>query len=333
MPITSSEAAPEFGRLADDLRRDGFVLLPGFFARARAEKARREMEAWYERDLADRRAKGVTDYNYEGAAGRTALTPPMHNMIDIWGRSPTLDAMVETLLTDPVATALTRALAGGAVKARAFTCRWMNGAHDPPPAHDWHRDSPGAFNFGILLDDVPAQGNAATGFIRGSHWYPYNPLWNTLGSERYEGPKAFRRINVFNHLVKWKMEANHAEACGRQGDAYLFTNELWHGRQPNLHGRRGMVALFALYPASYPFPAGTRRPEPAVVERLPPALREALREDQPGEIDPSCLIEQIRLRRGEPGPLDLFYWARLERRAAEACSRLLPRLNRALARS
>lgn len=282
------------------------------------------MGAWFEADLRERREQGVDRFEHAGVAGRTVLTPPMHNMIDVYGKSPTLDGMCETLLTDPVTRALVRDMAGDHIKARAFNCRWMTGAHDPPPAHDWHRDSPGAFNFGVLLNDVPAGNNAATGFIQGSHWYPYNPVWNTLFSERYAGPPVFRTLNVFNRMLRRRLQRRVAEAAGAPGDAYLFTNELWHGRQPNLHGRRAMVVLLAFYPTRFPFPCEVKLPPPAVMERLPPAFRAAVLQDKPVDFDEGTLIGEIQARRREH--FDLFYLARLERRLAEGWGRLAPRL-------
>jgi Phytanoyl-CoA dioxygenase (PhyH) len=313
---------PEDDAPIESLRRDGYVMLPGFFAAERADTARREMETWFEADLRDRQEKRVGGFEHVGAAGRTVLTLPMHNMIDVYGKSATLDAMYETLLTHPVTSSLIRDLAGEHIKARAYNCRWMTGAYDPPPAHDWHRDSPGAFNFGILLTDVPPGGNAATGFVRGSHWYPYNPVWNTLFSERYEGPPAFRKVNVFNRLLRRRMERRFAEASGRQGDAYLFTNDLWHGRQPNLHGRRAMIVLVAFYPSRFPFPCDVKLPAPEVMERLPPAVRAVVRQDKPLDFDERTLIGELAARRRER--FDLFYLARLERRFAEGYGRLLP---------
>jgi hypothetical protein len=329
----SATAAPRLEPEApvESLRRDGYVMLPGFFSAEQADTARHEMEAWFEADLRERRERPAVGLEHFGVAGRTVLTPPMHNMIDVYGKSPTLDRMYETLLKHPVTSALVRALAGEHIKARAYNCRWMTGAYDPPPAHDWHRDSPGAFNFGILLTDVPPGGNAATGFIRGSHWYPYNPVWSTLFSERYEGPPAFRTVNVFNRLLRRRMQRRFAEASGRRGDAYLFTNDLWHGRQPNLHGRRAMIVLVAFYPTRFPFPCEVKLPAPEVMERLPPAVRAAVRQDKPLDFDERTLIGELAARRRER--FDLFYLARLERRLAEGYGRLLPRLSRSLGRA
>jgi hypothetical protein len=300
------------------LEGDGFVLFPGFFERGLAEQARQEMVASFERDLAERAAAGVTDYHHYGSAGHTVLTPPMHNMIDVYGQSPTLDGMYARLLTDPLTAPLVRYLAGPHIKARAFNCRWMTGAYDPPPAHDWHRDSPGACNFGILLTDTPPSGNAATGFIRGSHRFPYNPVTETILSERYEGPKAFRKWNLFNRALGRRMRRLQAEAAGQQGDAYLFTNELWHGRQPNLHGGRTMVVLMAFYPTSFPFTSEVKEPPPPVLERLPAPVREVVRLDKPQDPAPEALAARIQAERRPPSPASLFYWARAERRFAEA---------------
>ncbi len=332
MPCVNAVAVP---RVEDEasvnvgtLRRDGFMMLPGFFSPDLAAKARNELEAWFSSDLQEREEKGVAAPHFDGGAGHSILTPPSHLLVDVCGKCPTLDWMVESLLTHEETRALLTALAGPHVKLRGINVRWMTGAHDPPPAHDWHRDSAGAVNFGILLTDVPPDGNAATGFIRGSQWYPYNPIFNTLLAERYEGLPVFRRLNVFNHILARKMRRNFAEAAGRVGDVYLFSNELWHGRQPNLHGHRSMVVLIAFYPRHMPFPVDILPPPPQVRQRLPPAVRAVVEPEGPSDVTAPSYVREFLSKPSEPRRFGLFDLVRLERRAAEACTTMWSRLRR-----
>lgn len=327
-----SHAGGEVAPLLTVLRHDGFVMLPGFFSSAAAESARRDLEKWYRADLEDRQRQGVTDPHFDGVAGHSILTAPSHLLVDLYGRSAALDTMLQALLARPVSRSLMTALAGPQIKARGINCRWMTGAPDPPPAHDWHRDAPGAFNVGILLTDVPPGGNAATGFIRGSQWWPYNPVFNTLLAERYEGLPAFRRFNLFNRALARKMKRGAVEASGRAGDAYIFSNELWHGRQPNLHGRRTMVVLIAFYPRHMPFPAEVKSLPADVRSRLPAAIRDVVDFDGPSAPEAPSYIKDFLSKPPEPRPFGLFDLARRERRAAESFTRTWNRIRRRAAR-
>src|SRR5947208_16889448 len=102
-PETRAKGARE---LTDTLRRDGFVLFPKFLPVADVERARAEIEALYERDLDERRARSITDYHHDGGAGHSILTRPTHLLLDLYGKSPALDGLCERILTDPVSSAV-----------------------------------------------------------------------------------------------------------------------------------------------------------------------------------------------------------------------------------
>lgn len=89
------------GTLLSQVKRDGFVMLPDFFAPEQAAQAHREILAWYEQDLAERQQRGLTEPRHDGVAGVTILTRPTHLMLDVYGRSPALDAMFEQFLDHP----------------------------------------------------------------------------------------------------------------------------------------------------------------------------------------------------------------------------------------
>lgn len=103
--------------LAQDLERDGFVVVPGFLDPARVAKARDEIDAWYRRDREERKAGAAAEL-HEGVAGKSILRHDTHLMLDVYGTSPTLDALFEQILTDARSAAILEALAGRNLKLR-----------------------------------------------------------------------------------------------------------------------------------------------------------------------------------------------------------------------
>src|SRR5207244_2819906 len=107
-------------------------------------------------------------------------------LVDLYGRSPALEAMVEKILTDPVPSRVLEKSLGKHYKVRGFNARRMYGNPDPlrggPFAipHEWHRDWKGEFGISILLSDIPERNNAGTALVPGSHVWPYCPRANTL---------------------------------------------------------------------------------------------------------------------------------------------------------
>jgi hypothetical protein len=306
--------------LIEALRRDGFAMLPGFFDDGAAAKAHAELEAWYARDLEERRQAGYTDPHFKGSTGHTVLTRPTHLMIDAYTKSPTLDAMFETALTDATAGAVLKALTGGRIKLRGYNVRRMTGAHNPYPAHEWHRDSLGEIGFGILLTDVEPEENGATAFIRGSTKFPYDPRAKAMLTSGYEGLAPLRWIAPCNHLLRNQVEKQATGGAGKRGDFYFCINDVWHGRQPNLHGRESMIVLIGAFPTEYPFPDDVRMPPEEIVRQLPPALATAVRHDQPGNDPQATILKEMVANRPAEERFSLFHLARLERAAADAIS-------------
>ena len=307
--------------LTDTLRRDGFVVFRDFFPPETVEQAHRELEGWYRKDLADRAAKGVTLPPFEGAAGASQLTAPSHLLLDVYGKSPAFDGLFEKVLTDPLSSAVLRAFAGQRFKMRGYNIRRMTGAYDPPPAHEWHRDSPGEFCIGIFLTDVQPEEHAATALVPGSHRFPIDPRWDCLLSQPYRsGMKVFLRLNRFNRKLARTALKGATGAYGKRGDFYIFMNDVWHGRQPNLHGSQTMVALLGAFPTEFPYPDSVKMPPAEVLNRLPPAIQAVVRQDQPPNSDTDTIIHEVLRNRRAPEYPDPFYLARLERRSADLLS-------------
>ena len=306
--------------LVDTVRRDGFVVVRGFLPRETVARAHAELEEWYRKDLEDRQARGVATATYTGVAGTSVLTPPSHLLIDVYGKSPAFDALFEKILTDPLSRGLLTRVAGERFKMRGYNIRRMTGAYDPPPAHEWHRDSPGEFGIGIFLTDVAAEEHGATALVPGSHLFPFDPRWNTLFPGPYRGVEWFQRHNPMSRRLG-AMALRHASgAYGKRGDFYIFINDVWHGRQPNLRGSQSMVALLGAFPTEFPYPDIVPMPSADVLERLSPAIREVVRQDQPPNEGRDTVLHWMLANRQKLRLSSPFLGAWLERRMADALS-------------
>ena len=285
---------------------------------------------WYDLDNTDRANKNIQASIHHGPAGTTAKTAPSHLMIDAYGKSPALDRIVDIILSNPKTAAVLRKSAGAHVKIRGYNIRLMTGSHEPgsTPAlpkelmlpHEWHRDSPGEFGIGIFLSDVPEGGNGGTALMRGSHLFPYCPrknsllstTWRASSDGRVMGRPWLARFNIFNRLLSKRLRNRAEEANGTRGDCYLFFNDTWHGRYPNLHGRQGMIVLVAGFPTEFPFPDEVKPQPPEVLERLPASIRQGLT-PQPENSDTSSLVYWMAANRRRALPFGLFSLARFER--------------------
>ena len=311
---------PDLQTLVDTVRRDGYAIVRDFLPPELVARAHAELEACFQKDVEDRQARGVTSAPYAGPVGRSVLTRPSHLLLDVYGRSPAFDALFEKILTDPLSRGLLSNVAGQRFKMRGYNVRRMSGAYDPPPAHEWHRDSPGEFCVGIFLTDVEPEEHGATALVPGSHMFPFDPRWNALFSEPYRGLKVFLKKNKYSRRLAETALKNAGGAYGRRGDFYVFLNDVWHGRQPNLHGGQAMVALLGAFPTEFPYPDKVPMPAPEMLATLSPAIQEVVRQDQPPNASRDTVIHEMLARRRQLQFGDAFYMARLERRIADAAS-------------
>jgi hypothetical protein len=327
-----------------ELERDGFVFFRQFFPEELARQAYEELRHWYEIDDADREKKNVRDTKHCGSAGTTVKTAPSHLLIDAYGKSPALDKIVNHILTHEASTAVLRRLAGEHIKFRGYNVRLMTGSYDPGPypnlptqltlPHDWHRDSHGEFGIGIFLSDVPDGGNGGTALMRGSHKFPYCPRWNTLLNSFWYatrdcvvGSRWFARLSPFNRLLGRLCRKRAVEATGTPGDFYFFLNDVWHGRYPNVHGRKTMIVLIGAFPTEFPFPDEVKTQPRAVIDKLPVAIQKGL-VPQPENSDRSSYFHQMLAARRKPFPLGLFFMARMERLFANRATPVLREMDR-----
>ena len=330
-PADARRAAFDADDLINTLMRDGFVVFRGFFPKDVAEQARVELKEWHARDIEARTRAGVDKndsqhyHQFESAAGESSLSRYSHVLVDVYGKSPTLDHMFETVLTDPVSSKVIRAIAGEYFKIRGYNSRLMTGKPDEL-GQGWHRDSPGEFGIGFLLTDVPPGDNGATAVLPGSHLLPYDPQANCLF--RDDGwhvttpvSNRLKKLAIFNRLLEKKLMPRATGVSGTQGDLYIFLNDTWHGRQPNIHGRETMVVLIGCYPTEFPFPEEVKSLPAEVVVKLPPAVREVVRLDRPPNEKKDTVIYMTLSRREPLQRFGLFYWAAIERQLLVAGAR------------
>lgn len=323
-----SERARE---LASTLRADGFVMVRGALPVDELDQARREVESLYAADLEERRARGIAEAHHEGVAGHSILTAPTHLLLDLYAKSPALDRIAERILTDPVSSAILAELVGGDIKLRGFNCTRITGTYDPRPAagpasnpHQWHRDSYGEIGIGVFLTDFAEPNQGSTAFLRGSHVYPYCPRQSCLFGPPYPGGNPiFLRLNPFNRMLARKVAAQATGAYGRRGDFYIFINDTWHGREPNLARHAGLRVMIGAFAAEVPYPDDVAELPQEVLSKLPPALRRAAPQPRaPVSARPKPILDEMAAKQRDLASDALFRLARWERRIADRLSRL-----------
>ena len=308
-------------QLTAEAEREGFVAFRGFFGDM-ARQAHDELDAWFEADLKSRKESGEKSNYHSGPAGRSVLSPSMHILQDVFGKSPTLDRMFEKALTDANAGGLIHHLAGKNLKLRGYNVRRMTGVADNS-GMEWHRDNPGEIGWSLLLTDTKAEVDGSTCVVRGSHLYPYCVRKNLLLPwTYYPGIKVFQKLNIFSHIVKNRyIDGKSASASGKAGDFYVFINDLWHGRESNLHGKNTMVFLASVFPTEVPFPDNVPIPRVEVLATLPPKLRSIVdyQHAQPND-DRSAYVHRMIAQRDQVGILTLWRLGQIERRLVDMLS-------------
>ena len=299
----------------DLLKRDGFVMFRDTLDLALVDRARQELEVWFDRDLEERRGKGVPLGEYRGAHGRSILDVATHILVDVFGKSPALDLLFEQMLLNETASDAIRCFAGTNRKLRGYNARRMTGERSTS-SMEWHRDSPGEFGWSLGLTDTPTDDDGATAFLPGSHFFPYCPRKETLfAPPRYEGFHLFRRFNLCSRMLHRRVMTRASGGKGKRGDYAVFINDIWHGRQPNWNGRNTMVVLIGGFPTEFPFPDRVDIPADSVLKALPPGLREFTDfRGRPDNSDQNAFVYEMLQKREKVAILSLWWWAQLERK-------------------
>ena len=304
--------------LAKKVEKDGYFVLPGFFAREAVIAARKEVEAlldvseqkhlkYKEADPKDR--LGMIDKTTEYTSN---YEDNLHTQFFFSSRSPAYCKLLNDLFASKVIKDLIYELAGS-MRLRVDLCQRAKGYDDstgqpfqgPLP---WHRDTPGEFTFGVFLDDNPNPGWGGTVFIPGSHWNPLNPRWDLIAGEKdiftyldLYGVKGLRhlpnkaiKLAKANSMLRKKLAPKVVEACGMMGDIYFFLNDTWHGRAANITGKRNMASRFGGFSTNFAFKDDIILPE--ATKDLPEPLRSMYL--GPWDVNnPDAIINKINKRR------------------------------------
>ena len=317
----------------EQLESDGYCIFSHLLDPDQVLAVRPELVALLEADLEYRATHHIVAADHVLDGYTYSLTPHMHTMLFPAFRSRRAAELIECVLTSEVVRATLGRTIGERYRMRVDLVRLGTGADDSidefQVPHEWHRDSPGEFTFGVFLDDMTHPWSGGTAVVSGgTHFSPYDPVWDFMIGPRSYTTKAnylrnehvyvnplFHRLQFFHTLAKRRWARQFVEIRGKPGDVYLFLNDVWHGRAPNKQGKRLMTMRFGGFPTDFSFKDDL--PLPMAAQQLPPRLREAYRSGQPTNIVHGLLVH--RTRRGHSGLLARL--AHFEKRLAIAATK------------
>ena len=314
------------GELVRHVEEHGYFILRDFLDAREVARVREELVELLDHDLEVRAAARA------GGTGPRQLHPGdisdhQHAVYFACTQSPGLARLIERIIGDPTIVSFTDRVLGNHYRLRVDLVRRLTGVNDAVDSfqlpHEWHRDSPGEFTFGIPFDDVTPPSSGSTIVMPGTHVLPYDPYWHMLlgrsahidrdhylaASPARVGPRL-TRFALFNRMLRNALKGRACELSGRPGDIFFFVNATWHGRAANIHGQRNMIVRFGGFPTDFPFKDDI--PLPPGIAHLPPTLRRRYDPAQPVNTDPTTLLRRIN-----PSPArrpDLYDAAYLEKR-------------------
>jgi ectoine hydroxylase-related dioxygenase (phytanoyl-CoA dioxygenase family) len=318
--------------LVRDLETNGHCLFTNLLDGDFVSSRRAELAQLLDEDIEYRRRHGISGADLVREGYTYSLTPHMHTMLFPAFRSNAASDVLEAILSHRVIAEVMERTVGKYFRLRVDLVRRAtavdDGVDDFQLPHEWHRDSPGEFTFGVFFDDMTVPLSGGTAAINGgTHFLPYDPIWDFMfGSKTYTSKENYlanhnvfvrpdcRKVEVFTRIFKRTLRRRFVEIRGKPGDVYLFLNDAWHGRAPNRQGKQFMTMRFGGYPTDFPFKDDL--PLPRGPDLLPPRLRLAYSADQPVNERQELLIYRLRRARA---PL-LARLAHLEKQIAVACT-------------
>lgn len=298
--------------LIDSVFRNGYVVIKSFFDVVCVLEARAQLLMLLERDL-----KARKEFEYKRPVRmdeglyKTSLTPLMHTRLFPSFESEAYSAMLDDMFLSDVVNIFMRSVVGDSYRLRVDLIRRSTGIDDTiddfQVPHEWHRDTPGEFTFGIFFDDVSAPASGGTAVISGTHFEKYDPRWDLLLSkngrpdresflsgEIKHVPDDIYDLAVWNKKARSDLEGLPVEIVGGLGDIYFFLNDTWHGRFPNRSGKELMISRVGGFSTDFSFKDDL--PLPFEVERLPYKLRSLYADDQPMNCNSETLMRKILSR-------------------------------------
>lgn len=308
--------------LAAQVENDGFFILKNVFEKKRIQETREELLPLFADDVQAREKENIETADWLNDEYQTSLTNQMHSILFPTCRSPLLAGLITELLNNATINAFLEKIIGKNFRLRVDLVRLSSGINDTVDhfelPHVWHRDSPGEFTFGIFFDDMSLPNSGGTAFMKGTHWQPYDPIWDFMftknaytNKELYlnNGPVFLnnkKNINIFNRYLKKQLQKNICEANGTLGDIYFFLNDIWHGRMPNIQGKRFMAVRFGGFPTEFKFKDDIKLP--STIASLPQYLQDCYSADQPVNTDSNTLEQRLQLRKKKINMYQLAHW-------------------------
>ncbi|MDA8708021.1 phytanoyl-CoA dioxygenase family protein [Hellea sp.] len=264
----------------DLIEKDGYFIIKNFFKRDAVEAVRSELKAVLDKDEA--RRKKIQGPPVDASVPyRSIYTKLMHTIWFPSLQSPRYHDLVNDMFDSVYIQDLMKGLCGDNFRLRIDLIRRSSGENDHVAdfqlPHVWHRDTPGEFTYGIFFDDMPEHGGGGTAVIPGTHWDARDPRWDLMIGEKknmtrkhYLGnrpllfvPEDLSAKAKMNKRVSQKANASKVEISGQMGDLYLFLNDTWHGRAPNISGKRWMISRVGGFATDFPFKDDIPLPEDA----------------------------------------------------------------------
>jgi hypothetical protein len=317
----------DYRALVDQVSKDGYCTMPGFLSKEDTLAARAELAGFLDQDLAHRKTANIQVSDHIRDGHHYSLTSHMHTMLFPAFRSHRMAMMLEKIITDQAIKKFVEAIIGENYRFRVDLVRRASGVDDSVDEfqipHEWHRDTPGEFTFGIFLDDMREEFSGGTAVIEGgTHFQPYDPIWDFMFGQKSYTTKAnylanravwvddkCRRFDLLNRFAKHRLMNRTVEIRGDAGDVYFFLNDSWHGRAPNKTGKQFMTIRFGGFPTDFAFKDDL--PLPAGAENLPPELRKRYSANQPVNVRKDLLIHKGR--KAEPELfLKLAHWEKTQ---------------------
>jgi hypothetical protein len=250
-------------------REHGFFVLKGFFDPARVRKVRAELDQLFDADLSLRSAKGLpVTHKVDGVTYE--LTNMIHTILFPSILNAAFAQMWDEIFEHPDVKEFLKRIAGENIQMRVDLVRRSTGVNDTIDEfqipHNWHRDTNGEFTLGIFFDDLSKRYSGGTIAIPGTHWTPFDPIWDfVIGNKSYTNkvnylkdecvwlPDDLAKKALANRQYEATLKASPVEMCGTFGDIYFFFNDVYHGRAPNHTGGKLMMSRLGGFSAAFDF--------------------------------------------------------------------------------
>jgi ectoine hydroxylase-related dioxygenase (phytanoyl-CoA dioxygenase family) len=332
--VENSQQSEQVESIFQCVESNGYYIWPKFFDLDELDLVKSELLSLIEENRLERE-KTSGRYPHISISG-SALTKEMHVITFPCFKKQRVATLVERVFTDPIIVRVLEKICGENFRLRTDVVRKSTGVNDWVDKfqipHGWHRDTSGEFTFGIIFDDATDANNGSTGVIPGTHWQPYNPVWDfifskksmTTNDEYMAGNKNFiepvlTKFSLVNKLLTFILKRKRLELTGGKGTLYFFLNDTWHGHWPNTSNKELLMMRVGGMATDFAFKDDLPLPEVAY-GKLPLELERRFNKNQAVNHYSDTLFQRMKRRKTKS---DLYRLAFLEKK-------LINRINKRL---